>query len=529
MSTRARPIKVGAILASAALVAAAAPFAATAHAQAGDDDGDPGGAITLDDAEFRWGINFESGTIAPAPKTKNFLSAGDVSGGLTGGMTTLPQGDWKGQDGNVVIEKRDSDGNVTRATEADIHKDRDGAELKRNNQYNGFEAVFTGGQGEIDPQSGTGTIEWDGTITVLFYSGYTYFTISDPVLEVKASSATVTGTLKAHKTDMNNMDLWEELDPEEVTLAELDRDDVELSADLGFAATPKYFGVRYTPKLPELPEQVTSDQYFGSFPSDFVDYVAEAGSGPYWYSSGGAADRRKNPFPLSVCWDASECDELEVPDADGPGGGSGGGSGSGGLLSDVINDFVKGVLDDTADIFRTRIREDLNSVVNGDKTWGDLGSSDLADTTPTGAGVSGAAVRTGTTTDSGDSTTASEDSDDYVLPASGPVNAGTVGYAVTTATSPTSGGNSGTSGGSPSSGGQSNSGSSGNSAPAASTMADNSSPLAAAGQAEGGEVYYADIASKSSATSLLQWQWWVGGALLAIAAGLIYMAARKKV
>ena len=524
MSTSTLSIRCGAILASTALFAAMSPLVATANAQ--EDTADDGSATVLevDDAEFRWGINIESGTKAPAPNTTNFLSAGDVSGNLSGNMSKLPEGEWKGQDGDVVIEKRDSKGNVTKATEEDTAKDRDGDTLK-SDQYNGFEAVFTGGQGEVDRESGTATIEWDGTITVIFYSGYTYFTLSDPVLEVTRSSATMTGTLKSHRTDQNNMELWEEMEPKAVTIADLDRSDVDLGGELGFATTPEYFNVSYTPKISTLPEQATGDKYFGAFPTDFIDYVADAGSGPYWYSSGGAADRRKNPLPLSICWDSAECDELPVTDG-------GSGSGSSGLLSDVINDFVEGVLYDTSDIFQTRIREDLDSVINGDATWGDLGSSDLADSTPTGGAAGGVAPSGGGGTDGdagGTGIAAGDAGDDGVVPANRPVNAGTVGYAVTTATSPTSGGGGGTGSGSPSSGGTAGNGPNSSPSPALNTVSDNSYPLAASTRAEGGDVYYADVSQKAADSPILQWQWWVGGALLAAAAGITYMAIRKKI
>src|SRR5699024_3946654 len=141
-------------------------------------------------------------------------------------------------------------------------------------------------------------------------------------------------------------------------------------------------------------------------------------------------------------------------------------------------------------------------VINGDATWGDLGSSDLAETAPTGARVTGAAVggaATSETVDSGgDPGGTSEDPDDDVLPASGPVNAGTVGYAVTTATSPTSGGSGGSSAGATSSGDSSTSGSSGgNAAPAINTVADNSYPLASE-RAAAGEVYYAHASADSA-------------------------------
>ena len=100
---------------------------------------------------------------------------------------------------------------------------------------------------------------------------------------------------------------------------------------------------------------------------------------------------------------------------------------------------------------------------------------------------------------------------------------------MTTATSPTSGGSGGSSAGATSSGDSSTSGSSGgNAAPAINTVADNSYPLASE-RAAAGEVYYAHASADSAVAPFTQWQWWLGGALLAIAAGLTYLTVRGKV
>ncbi len=519
MTIRMRSLRAGAVFASTFLVATAAPFVGTANAQ---ESVEP---FTVTDAQFRWGMNIESGTRAYAPGTFNIFSAGDVTEDLLGPHQQLPSSAWKASDGNVAIEKCDANGKASAATWASTQTTRSGGEITTGD-HNGLEVVFSGGEGEIDPDSGTGEITWKGTYTILYYSGMASVTVSDPVLTITSSGAEMTAEMGGFESSMEDTTKWERMDPQTVTLADFDRRDMDLSGEDGMVVLPEYLGVSYEAKPGETPQVDPGDDFWGAFPTSFIDFMADAGSGSYWYTSGGGSDRLKPTLPMNITWDgAGAC----LPDVQA---GSGSGS-SGGLLSDVLNDFVEGVAYDISDIFQTRIREDLDSVINGDATWGDLGSSDLAETAPTGARVTGAAVggaATSETVDSGgDPGGTSEDPDDDVLPASGPVNAGTVGYAVTTATSPTSGGSGGSSAGATSSGDSSTSGSSGgNAAPAINTVADNSYPLASE-RAAAGEVYYAHASADSAVAPFTQWQWWLGGALLAIAAGLTYLTVRGKV
>ncbi|HRD15133.1 MAG TPA: hypothetical protein PLI79_25095, partial [Mycobacterium sp.] len=44
--------------------------------------------------------------------------------------------------------------------------------------------ALSGGTGELDVEAGTAHVEWDGDVTVLYYSVMSMFHISDPVLDV---------------------------------------------------------------------------------------------------------------------------------------------------------------------------------------------------------------------------------------------------------------------------------------------------------------------------------------------------------
>lgn len=521
MTTRTRPFRAGAVIASAFLVAMAAPFVGTAHAQEGGDEEETTTAFEVSDAQFRWGMNIESGTRAFAPGTFNVFSAGDVTEHLPGPHLQLPAEHWRATADNVAIEKCDATGTATAATWDNAGQNRSGESIG-SGDHNGLEAVFSGGEGQIDPTTGEGEISWEGAYTVLYYSGMSSFTVSDPVLTITPTDAVMTAELGGFRADMEDTSVWERMPEQEVTLADFDRGDIDLSGADGMVALPEYLGVEYEAKAGETPQIDPGDDFWGSFPTSFVDFLADAGAGSYWYTSGGGSDRLKPTLPMNITWDgAGEC----LPDVPA---GSGGSGSSGSLISDVLNDFVEGVTYDVSDIFQTRIREDLDSVVNGDATWGDLGSSDLTNTQPSGVGAAGAGVAP-----SPDNADASND-DDGVVPGSGPVNAGTVGYAVTNATEPTSGGGtsspSGGSGGGATSGGASTDGGpGGTSEPAIDTVADNSYPLAASEPARAADVYYAHTSADSAVAPIGQWQWWVGGALLAAAAGLAYLTVRGKV
>lgn len=243
--------------------------------------------LVVDDAELRWGVNNESNNRAFAPGTYNYLSAGKVPNPGRG-YSILPESSWSGSSGSVSLEKWDGDA-YRPATWAGLRTSPTGAPLG-NGVFSGHELVFADGTGTIDLESQDAEIAWDGDATVVYYSGYSFFYLSDPVLTVDDGVGTVTAELGGYASSMDDLTQWEPVDPERVTIADLGA--VELTAG-GFTATPRYDGVRVSGP------DVFQVQPYGSFPQSFVDWQTRSGTGAYWYSSGGAADRWKKALPMA--------------------------------------------------------------------------------------------------------------------------------------------------------------------------------------------------------------------------------------
>ncbi|MFT4288872.1 hypothetical protein [Nocardioides sp.] len=271
-------------------------------------------AFDVADASLRWGLNNESNNRAFAPGTFNFLSAGKIANPGAGGLTLSNAGatwsngataGWSNAVGNVSIEKYVTGTGYTAATWAGLSTDSSGATISSptSGSYSNHQVVLTGGTGEVDPAAGTATISWDGDFTVLYYSGMTFFYVSDPVLSVVDGVGTLTATLGGYGTSMDDTTQWETLTDTEVTLADLGA--IDLTADLGFTVTPAYLGVAYSPPSGGA-AQLTDDDYSGSFPQSFVDFQQLTGQAAYWYSSGGSVDKSKPTLPLTVSYDASD-------------------------------------------------------------------------------------------------------------------------------------------------------------------------------------------------------------------------------
>lgn len=255
-------------------------------------------------ATFRWGVNNESSNSAFAPGTVNFFSAGKVAD--TGGHgTTLPESSWKQSEGNVAIEKQQADGSFAPATWAGLKTSPTGAPLgaPTTKAFSNHQVVLSQGIGQVDPGSDNADIQWDGDFTVAYYSGMTFYYVSDPRLVVANGVGTLTATLGGYGTDMEDMSTWVPLSDTVVTLATLPSVDVTAG---GLVATPAYEGVRV-----DIPaggvEQKTSEAGWGSFPQSFVDFQALTGQAAYWYSSGGSVDANKVALPVTVCFDSPQC------------------------------------------------------------------------------------------------------------------------------------------------------------------------------------------------------------------------------
>ncbi len=267
-----------------------------------------GGAITgaasahsapqsLNNATLAWSINDEVGGGAHDGSC-NFLSAGTA--GNTGSVRPWTESDgfYAAQAGNVRIEKPTAAGGWQAPTWANKCKDKNGTPVKPIiGSTSGNRVVLTKGTGSVDPATGTATIRWNGSFTVAFYGGMVYWSAVNPVLTVAVDG---TGTLKAdlagYASDMDDLDKWEPLTADDVTLADLSGVSV---SSTGLVTTPKYLGVTVDVEgddqegVGQVDQSSTNSAYWGSFPQSFIDYQQELGAGPYWYTSGGAADVKK--------------------------------------------------------------------------------------------------------------------------------------------------------------------------------------------------------------------------------------------
>ena len=163
--------------------------------------------------------------------------------------------------------------------------------------------MITGGSGRIDPSTNSATLSWKGSVTVVYYGGLTYFSLSDPKLTVTNGKGTLTATASGYGTSMEDMSKWEPLASRTVTVATLDG--VSFAGERGLTTTPAYRGITVTPSAGAAAQDRTGKDW-GSFPQSYVDFVSEAGQGGYWYSTGGQRDFAKPPTPLSVSWSAAD-------------------------------------------------------------------------------------------------------------------------------------------------------------------------------------------------------------------------------
>lgn len=284
------------------------------------------GAFKVTNAQFRWGMNNESNNRAYAPGTFNFFSAGAVVNPGAGGSTIQANGRWKSNGsgngkvawrakvGKVSIQKRTSGTTYKQATLAGLKTDVNGVEIPNTwgNEFTDHQVVINGGRGQVDVDKGTATISWKGTWSVVYYSGMVFYTVTDPALSVTKNSAKVEATLGGFKSDQQNPDLWVPMKSRKVVIADLPRKQVDLKAKGGFNVTPAYTGVKVRTSG-GIPAQLTTESWWGSFPQSFVDFQSSVGSGAYWYSSGGAADRFKPTLPMTISYAAGAPITPESP------------------------------------------------------------------------------------------------------------------------------------------------------------------------------------------------------------------------
>lgn len=304
-------------LAAGALVFASllAPAAAVAASPADDEDGGgsirvtvPEGAPTtgveIDDAQFRWAINAESGAGAFAGGC-NFLSAGRAGDVGRGGVVwTESHGLYSAASGDARIEKPNAAGEYVPASFADRCLDRTGAPVSVSSltSTSGNQVVIDGGRGTL-ADDGSLRIEWAGAFTVVFYGGMTYWSASDPVLTLDANGdGQVTATASGYGASMEDLTQWIALPERQIVLAEIRGADT--GGRQGFATEPLYRGVQVS-DAGQGERTTTNDAYWGSFPASFVQYQKLTGQAGYWLTTGGQRDPAKVASPLYVSYDAS--------------------------------------------------------------------------------------------------------------------------------------------------------------------------------------------------------------------------------
>ncbi|WP_420113221.1 hypothetical protein [Pseudactinotalea sp.] len=268
--------------------------------------------VDVDDVTFTWSINDESGGGAYFGGC-NFLVAGAAGDAGGSRLWTEADGFYSAQEGNVSIRKPDSAGGwVTPTWSTKCLNAAGTAVTTQAGSTTGNEVVFAGGVGTVDVAAGTAEVAWDGDLTIVFYGGMTYWTVSDPTLTVASDgTGTITGTASGYGADMYDPSLWVELTPREITLATLAG--VSLAED-GFSVTPTYLGVEIEVEAGgPSGAQVRTGANWGGFPQSWVDFNVETGQAAYWYSSGGAADPKKPTNPLSIAWSVDGGDDPGEP------------------------------------------------------------------------------------------------------------------------------------------------------------------------------------------------------------------------
>jgi Htaa protein len=268
---------------------------------------DPTSSTALDGVSLRWGLTNESNNRAFAPGTYNFFSAGTVPDPGKGG-TTLPRSQWHQAVGDVAVQKWDGTA-WKAATWAGLSTDSSGAALgsPTAGTFSNHRFVFGAGTGTLDLAAGTAHVAWDGDVTVLYYSGMSFFSISDPVLDVAGGHGTLTATVSGYASSVDDPDSWAPVAATQVTLADLPS--VTLDKD-GLTTTPAYLGVAVSGV-----GQVAGGTSYGSFPQSFVDYMQRLGTAAFWLSSGASTDAFKVPLPLTVAFGSDDQPAEPTPTA----------------------------------------------------------------------------------------------------------------------------------------------------------------------------------------------------------------------
>ncbi|MGQ4527140.1 HtaA domain-containing protein [Dermabacteraceae bacterium P13136] len=265
----------------------------------------------VNDATFSWRMSDEAGGGAYFGGC-NFITAGAV--GNTGKSKVWKQEDadkwYKTAEGNVTITT--PNGTPTWDTKC---LDESGKKVTtRAGSTTGAKVNFSKGKGTVDVAANTADITWEGSASVVFYGGMTYWSFSNPHLVINSDgTGSITATGSGYASSMADTSKWEKLPDEQIVLANFK--DAKVT-ETGFTATPLFKGVEVDIDTKKGMAQSRKGEGWGSFPQEFVNFQLKTGQSSYWYSSGGAADPKKVAAPVTLSWSAPEAAPAEPPAAD---------------------------------------------------------------------------------------------------------------------------------------------------------------------------------------------------------------------
>lgn len=287
---------IGAAL-SAVLGVAMLPWQSNAQDPSPDAAAAAAEAVSIDDAVFTWGVSRQSNAQSHNPAAINFLSAGVADPGAGG--DSLASHEWKASEGNVSVQKRDAAGAWQPAAWAGLGTDAAGNAIGMYGPFSDHRVRIGAGVGTIDPATDTASVSWTGTFTVVYYGGNTVFHLTNPTLTLANGAGQLRATAGGFSADRNDPLLWVPMTPVEVPVVTLSGVDV---TENGFQTTPDYRGVA----VEALQPQVRTGEDWGSFPQEFVNFLAPTGGQEFWYSTGLQTNWTKLPEPLDIGWAGRE-------------------------------------------------------------------------------------------------------------------------------------------------------------------------------------------------------------------------------
>lgn len=320
-------------LAAAAVAAAMLGAGLVAPTASAAESGD----LNASNVTFQWGVNDESGGGSYFGGC-NFLSAGEAGDNGKAGIWANDNTFYSAKTGNVEILKPTADGTLVEPTwqtkctnqyGTSINGKTAGMTFKVANAaegtpaeqptYSGNVVRISSGSGTVNPDTDSAHIEWKGSFTIVYYGGMTYWSITDPVLDIKDGKGTITATASGYGADMDDASIWRQLDPQEIHIADLQNTKVDVT-DSGITVTPDFLGVAVPEDVAGRNDQAEKTDanaaWWGSFPSSWLKFSMLTGQTSYWWTSYGSAKSiqiRKPASPITITYTAQA--PATVPDA----------------------------------------------------------------------------------------------------------------------------------------------------------------------------------------------------------------------